>query len=235
MKFILPATHLLRQFVLFALTVLLLLTVMRAAYSLWLFPKIAEANVFLPLFVQGVRFDLALIGQICIFPVVVGSLLSVFTHTRALAKCVIILFLTFGLFLVLTLELLTPWFISVQGVRPDFYLLGALENPLMVIKSVFVQYTVPVIIGIAISVLILIAFWIRLELSRFLRYRVFAPTGILFALVGGLACLLAIWSTPDVKQGAFSPADSLISRDVTVNDLAMNTTYKTAYSLISQW
>ncbi|MFT5044356.1 MAG: hypothetical protein ACI8UP_001323 [Porticoccaceae bacterium] len=235
MKSILPATHLLRQFLLFALTILLLLTVMRAAYSLWLFPKIAEADVFLPLFVQGLRFDLALIGQICIVPVVVGSLLSVTKLTRALAKFVIVLFLTVGLFLVLTLELLTPWFISVQDVRPDLHLFGALENPLMVIKSVFVEHTVPAIIGIAISVMILIAFWIRLELNRFLRYRVFAPTGILFALVGGFACLVAIWSTPDVRQSALSPADSLISRDVAVNDLAMNTTYKTAYSLLSQW
>lgn len=235
MKSILPATHLLRQFVLFALTILLLLTVMRATYSLWLFPKIAEANVFLPLFIQGLRFDLALIGQICIIPIVVGSLLSVTKLTRGVAKFIIVLFLTIGLLLVLTLELLTPWFINVQGVRPDLHLLGALDNPLQTIKSVFVQHTVPAIIGIAVSVLILIAFWVRMELGRFLRYRVFAPTGILLALVGGLACLVAIWSTPDVRQSPFSPADSLISADVTVNDLAMNTTYKTMYSLVSQF
>jgi hypothetical protein len=234
MKSILSATHLLRQFVLFALTILLLLTVIRTAYGLWLFPKIAEANAFLPLFIQGLRFDLALIGQICIVPVVVGSLLSVTKLTRGLAKIVIVLFLTIGLFLVLILELLTPWFISIQGVRPDLNVLGSVENPLSTIQSVFVQHTVPLIIGIVVSVLILIAFWIRLELRRFLRYRVFAPTGILLALVGGLACLVAIWSTPDVRQSAFSPADSLISRDVTVNDLAMNTTYKIVYSLVAQ-
>jgi hypothetical protein len=139
------------------------------------------------------------------------------------------------LLLVLTLELLTPWFINVHGVRPDLNLLGTVEDPLMTVKSVFVQYTVPVIIGVAVSVLIIIAFWIQLELSSFLRRRVFAPTGILLALVGGLACLLAIWSSPDIRQSALSPADSLISRDGTVNDLAMNTTYKTTYSLISQW
>lgn len=235
MKSILPATHLLRQFVLFALTILLLLTVMRAAYSLWLFPKIAEANVFLPLFIQGLRFDIALIGQICIIPIVLGSLLSLTKLTRGVAKFIIVLFLTAGLFLVLTLELLTPWFVDAQGVRPDLDLLGALDNPLNTVKSVFVQHTVPAIIGVAVSVLILIAFWIRMELGRFLRYRVFAPTGILLALVGGFACLVAIWSTPDVRQSPLSPADSLISADVTVNDLAMNTTYKTVYSLVSQF
>ena len=139
MKSILSATHLLRQFVLFALTILLLLTVIRTAYGLWLFPKIAEANAFLPLFIQGLRFDLALIGQISIVPVVVGSLLSVTKLTRGLAKIVIVLFLTIGLFLVLILELLTPWFISIQGVRPDLNVLGSVENPLSTIQSVFVQ------------------------------------------------------------------------------------------------
>lgn len=235
MKSILPATHLLRQFVLFALTVLLLLTVMRAAYSLWQFTSIAETQAFLALFVQGLRYDISLIGQLSIVPVVIGSLLSITKLTRGLAKFIIVLFLMMGLFLVLALEFLTPWFISIQGVRPDHHLLGAVENPLKAIKTVFVIHTVPVIIGALVSALILIAFWMRLEVSRFLHRRVSAPTGILLAVVGGFVCLVAIWSNPDIRKTPFSPADSLISSDVTVNDLAMNTSYKALYSLVSQF
>lgn len=233
MKNTLPATHLLRQFVLFALTVLLLLTVMRAAYSLWLFPQIADAKAFMPLFVQGLRFDLALVGQICIIPVVVGTLLSLTTVTRGLAKFIIVLFLTAGLFLVLTLELLTPWFFSTHNVRPDVVLLVAVKEPLELLKSVLTRYTVPVTIGVFVCVLILIAFWIRLELRRFLRRRVSAPTGVLLAVVGGIACLMAIWSTPDLRRTALSPADSIISDTEIVNELAMNTTYKSVYSALS--
>lgn len=233
MKSILPASHLLRQFVLFALIALLLLTVMRAAYSLWQFPKIAEVNAFVPLFVHGLRFDLALIGLICFVPVVLGSLLSITKFTRGLAKSIIVFFLVAGMFLILTLELLTPWFISIQGVRPDLRLLGLVEDPVTVIKAVFTQHTVPIIIGAAVSILILVAFWIRLELSRFLRRKVFAPTGVLLALVGGFVCLVAIWSTPDIRQAAITPADSMVSTDVTVNELTLNTTYKTVHAIIS--
>jgi len=233
MKSILPATHLIRQFVLFALTVLLLLTVMRSAYVLWQFPIISANDAFLSLFIQGLRFDLALISKICIVPVVLGSLLSIAKATRVFAKLLIVLFLMVGLFLILTLELLTPWFISTEGVRPDHHVFGMVESPVDILKSVLDQHTVPFVIGVLISVLILIAFWVRLEYSRFLRRKVFAPTGILFACVGGLACLLAIWSTPNFTKSPFSPTDSLTSADITVNELAMNTTYKTVNSLIS--
>ena len=235
MKSILSATHLLRRFVLFALTVLLLLSVLRAAYGLWQFPKIAETQAFVALFVQGLRFDLSLIGLLCIVPVVVGSLLSITKLTRGLARFIIILFLMMGLFLVLGLEFLTPWFISIQGVRPDHHLVGAVEDPLKAIITVFDIHTVPVVIGAVVSALILIAFWMRLEANRFLRHRISAPTGILLAVVGGFVCLVAIWSNPDLRKTPFSPVDSLISADVTVNEMAMNTSYKALYSLASQF
>jgi len=232
MKSIIPARNLLRHFLLFALTALFLLTVMRAAYGLWQFPKVMEANAVLPLFVQGLRFDLALIGIISLVPVVFGSLFSVSKYTRSFAKFLILFFFTLGLLLILVLELITPWFIQNVGMRPDINLIADVSNPMAEISAAFSEYTVPLIIGIVVSVLIFIAFCLRMELNRFLRFRVFAPTGIMLGLVGGLLCLMAIWSTFDLSQKALSPGDSLISRDVMVNDLAMNTTYKTIYSLV---
>ncbi|MFK8076337.1 MAG: hypothetical protein AB8B84_07105 [Granulosicoccus sp.] len=232
MKSIIPARHLLRHFLLFALTALFLLTVIRAAYGLWQFPKIMEANAVLPLFVQGLRFDLALIGIISVVPVVLGSLFSVSKYTRGFAKFLVLIFFTLGLLLILVLELITPWFIQNEGMRPDINLIAGVESPMAEIAAAFSAYTVPLIIGIVVCALIFIAFCLRMEINRFLRFRVFAPTGIMLGLVGGLLCLMAIWSTFDLSQQALSPGDSLISRDVMVNDLAMNSMYKTIYSLV---
>ena len=64
-----------------------------------------------------------------------------------------------------------------------------------------------------------------------LRYRLSAIPALLTVLVGGALCLLAIWSTPDLRQPPWSPADAQISDDALVNELAMNTTYKFLYSL----
>lgn len=232
MKSIIPARNLLRHYLLFALTALFLLTVMRAAYGLWQFPRVMEANAVLPLFVQGLRFDLALIGIISVVPVLFGSLFSVSKYTRGFAKFLVLFFFTVGLLLILVLELITPWFVQNVGMRPDINLMADVSSPMTEISAAFSEYTVPLIIGIVVSVLIFIAFCLRMELNRFLRFRVFAPTGIMLGLVGGLLCLMAIWSTLDLSQKALSPGDSLISRDVMVNDLAMNTTYKTLYSMV---
>jgi hypothetical protein len=228
----LPATHLLRQFLLFLLTCMFLLTLMRAAYGLWQFPKLEETDALVPLFVQGLRFDLALIGLICLIPVVVGSILSITNATRGLAKFIIVLFLVLGLVLILSLELITPWFVDTQGVRPDINLIASVENPVSTIKAVATAHAIPLAVGSILCALILIAFWARMELQRFLRYRVSVLPGLFMAIGGGLLCLIAIWSTPDFRKPAFSPGDSLISRDATVNDLAMNSTYKTLYSAV---
>lgn len=231
MKSTLPATHLLRQFLLFVLTCIFLLTLMRAAYGLWQFPKLEEADALIPLFVQGLRFDFALIGLICLIPVVLGSILSMTNATRGLAKFIIVLFLVLGLLLILLLELVTPWFVDTQGLRPDIDLITSVENPVNTIKQIATAHVLPLAVGSVLCILILLAFWARMELQRFLRYRVSVMSGLLMAIGGGGLCLIAIWSTPDMRNSALSPGDSLISRDATVNDLAMNSTYKTLYSV----
>lgn len=231
MKSTLPAEHLLRQYLLFVLTVVFLLTMTRAGYALWQFPQLEETNAFVALFVQGLRFDLALVGIICLVPVVIGSILSMISITRLLAKFIIWLFLFGGLLIVLALELVTPWFIQGQGVRPDVNLLRAVDAPFEAFRTVLTQSTVPAAIAVVLTMLILFAFVLRMELPRFLRYRVSIPASLLTALVCGALCVLAIWSTPDIRKPAFGPGDSLISTNETVNDLAMNSAYKTLYSI----
>ena len=58
--------HLVRHYLLFVFVVVFLLTLARAAYNLWQFDKVVEANVLIPSFLQGLRFDLALIGMVLV-------------------------------------------------------------------------------------------------------------------------------------------------------------------------
>jgi len=231
-KSILPASHLLRQFLLFSLTIVFLLTVLRATYAMWHFDKIQEYKVVVPVFVHGLRFDIALIGLILIIPVIFGSLLSVSKKTVGIAKFIVTLCLLSALFFVLLMELMTPWFIQTTGLRPDLTLLREIDKPFEELLYAFSNYTVPLVIALIVSVLMFFAFSLQMNLNRFLRFRVFAPTGILLGLLGGFICLLAIRSTLDFTGTALSPADSLISPDKTVNDLVMNTSYKTLHSIV---
>ncbi|NND91917.1 MAG: hypothetical protein HKN42_13745 [Granulosicoccus sp.] len=234
MKSTLPATHLLRQFLLFVLTVVFLLTLIRAAYGLWQYPKLADSDALVPLFLQGLRYDIALVGLVCIVPVILGTLLSMLDTTRLFARFLITLFLTGGLLLVLLLELITPWFLQTQGLRPDLQLLNGVENPGSVLSTIVSEHAIPLAVGALLCVLILIAFWSRMELQRFLKYRLSVPAALLLAILGGLACVVAIRSNVDLRSPALSLADSQISTDETVNDLALNTAYKTLYSLLPE-
>ena len=232
MKSKLPASHLLRQFVLFTLTVLFLLTVIRAAYGMWQYPRLSQADKVLPWFVEGLRYDVALIGLICFIPVVVGSLLSSLSRTRALAKFLITCFLVCGLALVLLLELITPWFVETLGLRPDIAILSQVEQPAAVLATVVSEQAIPLSVAVFLCVLILVSFWARLEMKRFLKYRLSVPSGLTLALVGGLVCVLAIRSSSDLNKPGLSPSDARISEDSTVNDLAMNSAYKLLYSIV---
>ncbi|MFK7861281.1 MAG: hypothetical protein AB8B64_20870 [Granulosicoccus sp.] len=235
MKSTLPAQHLLRQYLLFAFTVTFLLTMFRAGLALWQFPLLEETNAFVALFVQGLRFDLALVGILCLVPIVVGSLLSMFDVTRTLARILISFFLFVSLLLILLLELITPWFVHTYALRPDATTLqnfaSSQDAPLEVVLTVLKEQAIPAVVAVVLGILVLLAFWARLEMPRFLRYRLSVPGALATAVLGGVLCVFAIWSTPDLRKAALGPGDALISTDETVNDLAMNSTYKTLHSI----
>jgi len=232
MKSTLSATHLLRQYLLFALTITFLLTMTRAGLALWQFPHLEKTDAFVALFVQGLRFDLALVGMLSLIPVVVGSLLSMVTVTRPLAKLLIVLLLFGGFFIIVVMEMITPWFIHTQGMRPDMELLRqASGDSLTAARTVLTEQPIPAVIAIVLSALILFAYWGRMEFQRFLRYRTSVPAGLMTAIGCGILCVFAVWSTPDLRQPALGPDDAAVSDSVLVNNLAMNSTYKTLHSI----
>ena len=234
MKATLPATHLLRRFFLYAFTILLLLTIVRAGFSLWLFQDVQEADALIPLFLQGLRFDLAIVGALCIVPLVIGYLLGMIGPLRPIAKIFLVITMLAGLLFIMIAEFVTPWFLQGSGVRPDFDMLKSAENPvasaLEAATALSPNSQIPLAIAAVLMLLITLAFLSRLELPRLLHYRLSVPQALLMSIVGALACLVAIWSTPDLRKPMLSNGDALISANAKVNDLAMNSAWKILFS-----
>jgi hypothetical protein len=228
----LPASHLVRQYLLFAFTVVFLLTMVRAGYALWKFPELEETQAFVALFLQGLRFDIALIGFVSLIPVVLGSLLSMSRLTGWLAKFVICGIFFTALFAILLLELITPWFVETQGIRPDAAMIMSVDLSADALLAIAREHVVPLAIGSVLCLLIIIAFWFRMELRRFLNYRVSVLPALATAIIGGAVCLVAIWSNPDLRKPALSTDDAVISESLIINDITLNTTYKTVYSIV---
>lgn len=234
MKATLPATHLLRRFFLYAFTILLLLTIIRAGFSLWRFHDVQEANVLIPLFLQGLRFDLAIVGALCLVPVVIGYLLGMIGPLRPIGKFVMVFLMMAGLLFVMLAEFVTPWFLQATGMRPDIDMIKSAENPLAspieAVTALSLNSLIPLAIAAVLMLLVLLAFLSRLELSRLLHFRLSVPQALLMTIVGALACIVAIWSTPDLRKPMLSNGDALISANNTVNDLAMNSAWKILFS-----
>lgn len=231
----LPVSHLIRHYLLFAFVVLFLLTLARSAYNLWQFDKVVEADALIPSFLQGLRFDLALIGIVLALPVFLVPLLSISNFTRPIGRFFSLFWLFIGLLLILLLELLTPYFMDQQGLRPDLSVLTAIKDPVELLSQLWSKHLIPAVIGVLLLVLILVAFWSRLESSRFLKFPIRPLPAIAFSIVGLLLCLLAVRSSVDIKSPAMSPETALISKDTTVNEITLNSAYKSFYSLYTEY
>lgn len=229
---VLPATHLLRQFLLFALTVLFLSLAARAGYALWRFPAVEEAGAPLALFVTGLRYDLSLVGTLCLAPLVLGSLLAMFDATRALAKALVLLCLVGGLVFVLGTELVTPHFLDAIGARPDA---ASFADPfdlgLRLAERVRAQ-PLPAAIGAALALLILVAYLLRVERGRLLRYRLSRPSALALAVLGGTACLVAARSEFDPFAPALSAEDARLGGPPLVDEIALNSAWKTLWPFV---
>ena len=246
MKSSLSAVHLLRVYALFALVVLFLLTLTRAGFSLWQLGHIEsvegfnQLQGFAELFVLGWRFDLALIGTILLIPVTLGTFLAMLGPLRTLGRIIIHVFLILGLAVVLIAEYVTPYFLHLNDSRPDMAELQSITDPVAVLASLWSAQLVPAVIGLVLAILILIAFILRLETSRFLRHRIAPLSGITLMVVGGALCLFAIISNVNFVQPPIKiptplhPNDSLISADKLVNELSMNSAFKMGWSAVNE-
>jgi len=244
MKSTISATHLVRVYALFTLVVLFLLTMARAGFSLWQLARVEsvegfdQLQGFASLFVTGWRYDLALIGAILLIPVTLGTLLAMIKPFRAIARFIILLFLVLGLIFVLLGEYITPYFLHFNELRPDLGALQAIDDPVTALASLWSSQMIPAVIGLVLGLLILIAFIMRLETSRFLRFPIAPLSGLTLIVVGGALCVLAMVSSIDFVKPPFKmplplhPTQSVITEDTLVNELTLNSAYKMGWSLV---
>lgn len=228
---ILPATHLARRYLLFALTALFLLTMLRAIYVLWSFPAVTDADALINVFVQGLRYDLALIGALLLVPVVIGTFLSMFNPTRGLGRFLVVLWLMLAVVFLLVTELLTPWFMVTEGVRPGLTEWLGVPASINAMLQLPRDYPIPAALAGLLCLLVFVAFWQRLENSRLLRFPIRKDGGFLLILFGGVLCAGAAWSgiiagdQPIDARAAATTDGPTTDVQQSVNELTMNSGY----------
>jgi phosphoglycerol transferase MdoB-like AlkP superfamily enzyme len=220
----------LRPLAVFAAAVLVALFVARVGLVLWQYDRVRAADMLGTVFVQGLRFDVVVVGFLTAIPIL---LLSLFATSRSMARVGNRLLrgylaTTFGA--VLFLELATPSFINQYDARPNQLFIEYLVYPKEVASTMLAGYSWQFIGAFVVIALALASLRLLLRPSLRIPERalhvvaVLVATPVLFAL-----CFLAMRSTLDHR--AINPSMVARSRDPMVNDLALNSTYSVLYAL----
>ncbi len=229
----LPVSHLIRHFLLFAFAVLFLLTMARAGYTLWQMGNVESVGVLISVFLMGLRFDLALVGILLAVPVFFVPLLAMSRFTRGIGRFLSITWMILALAAVLLFELLTPYTLQQQGMRPDLAVVGALGDPVDLLSQLWSKYIIPAVIGIVLSLLVFIAFITRLDSNRFLRHPLRAIPALCLSFLGLAVCIVAATGSANPPGLGFGPHEAQISSSQVVNEITMNTPFKMVHSLLS--
>lgn len=228
----LPATHLIRHFLLFAFAVLFLLTMARAGYTLWQMGNVESIGVLTSVFLMGLRFDLALVGILLAVPVFIVPLLAMTRFTRGIGKFLSITWMILAIAAVLLFELLTPYAIQQQGLRPDLSVVSTMGDPVNLLSQLWSKYIIPAVVGIILSILIFVAFIARLDSKRFLRHPIKVIPALLVSFLGLAICIVAATGSANPPGLGFGPQEAQVSGSQVVNEITMNTPFKTVYSLL---
>lgn len=206
-----------------------LLTLSRLALVAWQWQRVIDADMLANIFIQGLRFDMVMVGIVMLFPTL---LLLPLATSRPLLK-VWKVFLTFYLptvaVLLTFMECSTPSFINQFDARPNILFVEYLNHPIEVGSTLLATQKLP--LTLAILLCAFIAWQVSTKLKGLTAN--LHPVSLLSALVITpfllLACAGAIRSTLDHRP--VNPSTVALSTDPMANDLALNSAYTALYAM----
>ncbi len=220
----------LRPLAIYAVAVLLCTTLARIALVVWQLGRVEAANMLGHVFVQGLRFDVIVIGFLLLAPVL-G--LTVFATTRFMSRVgerLLGWYMTATFAGVVFLELATPSFINEYDARPNRLFFEYLIYPKEVASTLMAGY------GYQMAGALIVVALATIGLRYVLRKTATPPSrpmhlvvAVLSTMVLFVVCGLAIRSSFDHRPA--NPSMVALSRDPMVNDLALNSTYSVLYAL----
>ena len=213
----------------YAWRLILVLTVARVLLVVWLAPRVMAADMLAPVFLQGLRFDLVLLGitlapLVLLFPLLASSPLLL-PAWRALLR----VYLSVVLLAVTFMELATPSFINQFDSRPNILFVDYLDHPREVMATLWAAYHWQ--LALALIILMFTGWLLARPLQTVIRTAQPAGWGraLLVTPLLLVVCFGLIRSTTDHRP--VNPSTVALSTDPLANDLALNSAYTVLYAL----
>lgn len=182
-----------------------------------------------PLFLMGLRFDVVVVAALVAVPLIVQILAPARLLLSAGWRSVLILWFSAWILVLTFNEAATPDFMAEFGVRPNRHYVEYLDTPGVVLSTIWSGNRASLLTGLGLSALMV--YLSRRMLQRVpvagkgpsLWVRAFLLLPLLVALVYGVRGSLG--------HRPISVSNAALTTDVTVNDLALNSTYSVAYAV----
>jgi phosphoglycerol transferase MdoB-like AlkP superfamily enzyme len=213
----------------FAARFIVVLTAARVLLVVWQWQRVSDADMVASVFLQGLRFDLVLLGIVLLIPVLLFPLLASHRRLVPLWRSFLVIYFSAMLLVVTFMEFSTPSFVDQFDSRPNILFVEYLEYPREVAATLWAAYKLPLLFAMA----FVTAFTV-INVRHFREIvRPVLPTGILPALALTplllIACLAMVRSTADHRP--VNPSTVALSTDPLANDLALSSTYTVLYAI----
>jgi phosphoglycerol transferase MdoB-like AlkP superfamily enzyme len=224
-----PFQQALRPYLRFLALALVFLSAFRLVLLLWQGDRVGDSGGFGYILLQGVRFDLVLLGLLMLIPGVVLPWLLVPRATFRFGMAALRFWFLTGFAWLMFMELATPSFIEEYDTRPNYLFVEYLRYPREVLSTLWGAYRWPMIFA---AIAMPLTIWaVRRKVFRActldqpLR---FLPT--LGMSLGFLVlCFAAVRSTTDHRP--VNPSTVAFSGDAMINTLPLSSGYTLLYAL----
>lgn len=218
-----------KPYFIFILASLVVLSLSRISLITWQLNRLESWHDVLYVLVQGVRFDLVLMGLLLVIPASLTPLLSINKKISSLWYNALNIYLVIVFSLIVFIELSTPSFINQYDLRPNYLYVEYLKYPREIFSTLWTAYKVPLIVSIIVTLIAAMLFNLKLRKTNYSDIK----TGLLNAVVITplvlIVCVAMIRSTYDHRP--VNPSTVAFTSDPLVNMLPLNSTYSVLYAI----
>ncbi len=218
-----------KPYFVFILASLVVLSLSRISLITWQLNRLESWHDVLYVLVQGVRFDLVLMGLLLVIPASLTPLLSINKKISSLWYSALNIYLVIVFSLIVFIELSTPSFINQYDLRPNYLYVEYLKYPREIFSTLWTAYKIPLIVSIIVTLIAAVLFNLKLRKTDYSDIK----TGLLNAVVITplvlIVCVAMIRSTSDHRP--VNPSSVAFTSDPLVNMLPLNSTYSVLYAI----
>jgi phosphoglycerol transferase MdoB-like AlkP superfamily enzyme len=212
------------------LLALAVLTVARTCHVVIFFQHVESFGQIVHIFLQGLRIDIMLISTLFILPVIIFTVMhTLFGSNIRKTKKILTFWSVITVVSMVFFELITPWYMSEYGARPERKFFEYLDNPREVMMMLWGMYGF-LIFGIAIITSISAVAMHRMT-TGFIVTASRWSTGKLILALPLVVLLMMISIRSSLDHRPLNPSTVAFTDNTVANALPLNSLYSVLYAI----